>query len=267
MRTLIISIFVFTISQVKLFGTYQMPDKLIWVEDTLDIYMSSPLEDIDSFSIKLHDAQYKQFDEIFESTACYRGFIAKWEISNDSLFLVGIKDFNIDRDLKKITEKIIGREFKNGKVYADWVNGSLWSGTGIIFNRIYYNIYEKEIEFIIANGRVRGINKYEMQICPYHSFDSLQRFIEERIHWESLDITNKKSTFEVFMEYVKPNTFNVHIHENANQGFINELKTILSYYPCLDYCYLFGQIEAVWNSFQIGVYPKERRVIVHYNGL
>jgi hypothetical protein len=57
------------------------------------------------------------------STACWRGYIAIWEIEDGVLYLKGLDAWLGDKkaDLKTLFPK----RYKNGKVKADWFTGAL----------------------------------------------------------------------------------------------------------------------------------------------
>lgn len=86
MRTISILIFGILISN-KIFGTAQIPDLLIYNNDTVSLY-ANPLE-------SYYTEDNPRPDYIVDgcwSTACWRGYQAIWEVKNDSLFLNAILD-------------------------------------------------------------------------------------------------------------------------------------------------------------------------------
>lgn len=86
MRTISIILFSILISN-KIFGTAQIPDLLIYNNDTVSLY-ANPLE-------SYYTEDNPRPDYIVGgcwSTACWRGYQAIWEVKNDSLFLNAILD-------------------------------------------------------------------------------------------------------------------------------------------------------------------------------
>lgn len=73
---------------VQVFGTAQIPDLLIYKGDTVSLY-SNPLE-LYFRAKKSRPSRIGPYG--CESTACWRGYQAVWEIKNDSLFLNEIRD-------------------------------------------------------------------------------------------------------------------------------------------------------------------------------
>ena len=69
------------------FATGQAGDVLIFKGDTLTLF-SNPLEQyLDAKSVRIFNGKKLEWT----STACYRGYRATWEVSNDSLFLTKVQ--------------------------------------------------------------------------------------------------------------------------------------------------------------------------------
>ena len=88
----------------------------------------------------------------FTSTGCWRGYIGKWEIKNDKLFLVGLEantlfgSTNLDYLFPNKTE-----------VFADWFNGELKIAHGEMIeysHRGHFSIYEQSICLQFINGLI-----------------------------------------------------------------------------------------------------------------
>ena len=89
------------------FATEQIPDILIWKNDTISLHSNplgsySKLDDLNLFGDK--DAGY--------STACWRGYIAEWKIIDNKLYLSNIyscdyfySENKTKADLKKLFPK------------------------------------------------------------------------------------------------------------------------------------------------------------------
>ena len=84
-----------------------------------------------------------------ESTACYRGYVATWEIKDDKLYLIDLSSRNY--------------EFvQSPPIFADWNNGQIMFGTGnkkLSSSWVSAYDYEAEIHLTIENGLVVNINK------------------------------------------------------------------------------------------------------------
>lgn len=134
-------------------ATAQAPDILYYNGDTLSLFCN-PLE--------------SYFDETNPrpklivpgvncmSTACWRGYIAFWQIENDSLFLLRIEDCCQNSiPIKADLSLLFGDKVINGRVYADWCNGELYSPLGKLIHYEhmgYASIYEKELFITFKQG-------------------------------------------------------------------------------------------------------------------
>ena len=75
---------------------------------------ATPLEDY----FKAHADARPKFTSF--NTACMRGYVARWEVRGDKLFLVGM-------DMKCETDATYGSMFPDARdgMFADWVSGDL----------------------------------------------------------------------------------------------------------------------------------------------
>ena len=191
--------FFFIISVEKLFATGQEPDYLIYKGDTLPIF-SNPLEN--------YFETHKRPDKIFEeyginSTACWRGYIAYWELTNDSLFLLKIQGGS-----DKIEFSLIFKERNTpNKIFAEWFNNSILNpyGKQIYYEHMGYNsIYEFEREFVFDKGILQDINIYD-------------------------NSKSKKSKYTIdnglLMDYIKENINNSLLPDSVNQARVIVLIT------------------------------------------
>lgn len=100
------------------------------------------------------------------NTSLYRGYRATWLIENDSIFLIKIENGNYrnrkkgskspDADLKAM----FGTKYKNGKVFADWINKNLFIQLGFFINRFYPTIQSMEVKYTVSKVVVQSINQY-----------------------------------------------------------------------------------------------------------
>ena len=87
-------------------------------------------------------------------TACYRGYVATWEIENEKLYLIKVQDWEQQQECPL---KDLFPESKKKKVLAIWFSGTIripdnytsWSGYG--------PTYEKQITIHVDNGIVTEI--------------------------------------------------------------------------------------------------------------
>ena len=140
----------------RVYSTSQYPDYLIYKGDTLPIF-ANPLES--------YFDHHPRPDSLFEkrgnrSTACWRGYIAYWELKNDSLFLLRVEGDKADIELPLIfNDKKI-----KGKVFANWYSYSILNPYGELLNYEhmgYNSIYQYEKEFIFKKGKLKSIKLYD----------------------------------------------------------------------------------------------------------
>lgn len=103
----------------KCYATEQIPDLLVYKNDTVFIY-SNPLQEKEHLLKK--DSRFLKLSCL--STACWRRYQATWELINDKLYLIKISGCchpNLTADLNLIFEK----ELSNGRVSAEWYSGKI----------------------------------------------------------------------------------------------------------------------------------------------
>jgi hypothetical protein len=132
------------------FGTNQIREKIIYNGNTNTLF-TLPLSD----ELK-HKALFKSDPVTGKwstthfriSTACKRGYVGKWEFTNDTLYLVQLQD-GVER--KDIPASQLIKDSKY-PIKADWFTGELRIGTG----RSHSIFYSTEIFIPIENGEISG---------------------------------------------------------------------------------------------------------------
>ncbi len=91
---------------------------------------------------RIVEAEYTEDNPDISSTACWRRYIASWEIKDNKLYLLNIKG----------RYKLLGED----PLFADWVNGTIYFFYGqkeyVFPIDISVVIYEKELQLILENG-------------------------------------------------------------------------------------------------------------------
>ncbi|MBL4675256.1 MAG: hypothetical protein JKY70_03475 [Mucilaginibacter sp.] len=160
---------ILTFFSFKVFASPQMPDYIIYKNDTISTYnllVEQYLHTHDQINRK------QLFGLTFRdggSFNCWRGYQAIYKIQNDSLFLsdiincgsIGNKTFDKSTSLKKMHE-IFGDKLVGDKVFINWFSGELnfpltnkllrWDG---VFNRIY----EEEMVLTLNAGELLKTDK------------------------------------------------------------------------------------------------------------
>ncbi|HQB19765.1 MAG TPA: hypothetical protein PK495_04210 [Bacteroidales bacterium] len=203
MRHIILTITFGLLIKNSVFATAQVPDYLIYKGDTTAIF-SNPLE---QYFERIGKRELIDFAGC-SSTACWRGYIAIWELKNDSLFLRQIRSCYKDcgfetknADLKKM--------FGTDDVFADWFTGKLIlpQGKQVLYVHMgYESIYERELHISFKNGiqtkektisnkkiakKVELKNK-QRQIAKYVQ-DTLFYQIQQKVEWD----TNKTPWYDL----------------------------------------------------------------------
>ncbi|MEE9118206.1 MAG: hypothetical protein V3U02_06400, partial [Calditrichia bacterium] len=148
-------------------GTAQTPDRINYDGKNYPL-LSTPLQPLYmpgySLNIDLPDfpSYFSESGITTTSTGNWRGYIATWEIENDTLFLVGVKDIKNEKsaDLKEI----FGDYVNDGRIQAIWYTGDLLIGKGKRKNYIhmgFMSTYEREIIIEIENGVVNSVQEYK----------------------------------------------------------------------------------------------------------
>lgn len=94
-------------------------------------------------------------------SACWRGYIAKWEVIEDKLFLIGLNEFKFGKEEPIIKEKSYNFNdiFPNqDKVFAEWYSGEIKieQGEFVDNERSRRPIFESEVILNIEKGVVVG---------------------------------------------------------------------------------------------------------------
>jgi len=251
----------------KMFGTAQIPDLIIYKGDTLSLN-NLPLN---SFPNK----ELINPQKLFGSsgcfyTACWRNYVATWEIINGELYLKkirnacyptsmsgvsvsyksGIKKDSLGNEYADL-KKIFPQRFKNGKVKADWVNGKLISPKGELLFYVhdgFDSIYEKEIEFSIKKGvliSTKTLDNSKTKKSKYAKDSKLLReFISENIKRENLPASDSIKR-RVFVQIMSTNDNgkidSVRVVRGVNELYDNEAVRIVRSIPEWNVTYRHGE--------------------------
>jgi len=138
--------------------TRQVSDKLIYINEEYPLLSVIPLPKNDERLVKITDEESELLTEyhssthaIYCSTACWRGYIATWEIKEDILYL------------KEVSGKC--KLLSDSPIVADWFSNTVKIGLGHLLDSTSIlasgDIYAKELHIIIENGVVRHTKAVE----------------------------------------------------------------------------------------------------------
>lgn len=222
----IIILILFLASHSYCYSTPQVGDLLIYNNDTISIYPFILDQYIENSPNK--EAIYSEIKKVsISSTACWRGYIAVFEIKNDSLFLqkaYGKKDIDL--------RLIFG---KSNNIFLNWYSGTMTSPKDLIIYEHdgWGGFYEYETDFSFENGILKKTEKHHNTIIPseYTNPDTLMNFIKSHIDYSKITIPNEKIKVTVRVEGVdkdgKINKLSViKGHESYNDEAIRVIKSI-----------------------------------------
>lgn len=193
------------ISSERAFATAQYGDLLIIQGDTTWIN-SNPLEGY------FNNKGARTIGDIKMQgtcTALWRGYVATWELENDSLFLVRIQtDYCGDNP----TEIDLFEEFHTKKVFADWVNTTIIKPEGRLLNYVhmaYLSIHEGETFYSFTDGVLSKTEKrnYLIQddnlIFPGKDFlrDTIRTIILNAVPLEDRQNFNEENSCSIFISF------------------------------------------------------------------
>lgn len=160
-RITILFLILICLYQVK--ASPQSPELLIIGHDTIPIFFI-PLNELDSIRQKaFFDNIDKYNTKLGISFNLWRKYQGLWQIDNNKLYLVGIKDNPYSAEIIKATFQ---EKYSEGRVFADWFSSYLavpkdrllrWDG---IFSRTYF----KEEVFEFSNGNLTNTKIIENYI-------------------------------------------------------------------------------------------------------
>lgn len=189
----------------KVFGSPQMPDYIIYKNDTIATYnllVEQYLQKHRGDSGQLFGLSFR--DSLSGSFNCWRGYQAIYKIEHDSLFVADIIDcgtlrnrgINITESLKRMAA-FFGDRLKDGKVFIDWFTGNLnfrankeakvlrWDG-------VFYTSYEKEKVLYLLNGKLINAEEVDNYIDDPKAINRRYKDTISKILYENI----RKATFK-----------------------------------------------------------------------
>ena len=249
----IFTLILLTVSVESAFATGQIPDRLIYNNDTLSIF-ANPLEQLSNVD-SLRKILFSDNKEHW-NTACSRGYQAEWIIIDNQLYLTAVYSCNYyDDKIKADLHRLFGEKYIGGKVKADWVSAKILSPQG---KQLYYvhsgyeSIYEKEVIFDFVNGQLKGTETYDnskSKISIYSQDTTLLKFIYSNIKWETLPKTDKPA--KVFIQFSgneQGMIDSVKVMKGSEETFDREALRVVKSIPEWDVFYRRGEYERrVWK--------------------
>jgi hypothetical protein len=173
-------------------ATAQAPDHLIYEGETHALF-SNPLEEyFNENNVRPKDI----FSEGCISSACWRGYVALWEIKGKYLYLLKIEPCCEGGEIP-ISKIFPGRD---APIKATWFSGELRIPQGKELSYVhmgYGSVYEKDLILTIKNGRLikkKTIDNTKKKISSERrrSFDELKKLMD----WEEKNLTDEEINLE-----------------------------------------------------------------------
>ncbi len=123
--------------------TAQVPERLIYEGEELPLTFCPPLPEQDQRLQERNDDELKECDPIVFSTACWRRYIATWEIKDGRFYLA-----NVMGRYKLVSDT---------PLFAHWFSGVLRVPRGNLLQYVHMGfatVYEQELHIKIENGVV-----------------------------------------------------------------------------------------------------------------
>lgn len=236
---LILPILILT-NSFHLFGAAWNADFLIIRNDTLRL-SSNPLTQSkqSALNIELYFAK-----KPLECTLSY------WRLEDNRLYLVEIVDSD-DKNNTADLSMIFGNDYKNGRVFANWLTGELLYPKGKIID--FPGISTSEKEIVLAFEKGIFIEKYEYDNSKsYKSFftqnpDTLFSFIYNNINWNTLPNIDdgKKLVALRIMTGGEKSKFQISILKGIDSLYNNEALRVAKLIPEWDVLYVHGQPKPI----------------------
>ena len=175
-------------------ATAQVPDILLYKGKEVSIF-NNPLE---SYYSEDNRPEFILDQEACLSTACWRGYIGKWEIYDDKLYLIELKSFCYEDDgIKADLSYMFKGKYQSNKVLADWYSGNLIISRGklLYYDHMgYESVYQKEINIEIKNGVVHKIEKHNNSKTrlKYLESDNLSQIVIENLDPDDLNLIDSE---------------------------------------------------------------------------
>ena len=180
------------------------------------------------------------------------GYVAKWEITDNMLYLTGIYSCCYNNDSVKANLKdLFGEKCINGRVKATWVNGKMYSPLGRLlycFPEGLHSIYENEVEFMFVNGALTGCKKLDNSKTKRSRYTDNQKLLHEylkkSIKRENLpesDSVKRKVFVHVISSNENGKIDSVRIGRGVNELYDKEAIRIVKSIPDWDILYRHGE--------------------------
>ncbi|MEW6087907.1 MAG: hypothetical protein AB1498_06335 [bacterium] len=161
MKKFFIMVFIFLFFPLFVLLAAQAPDVILYDNKVFELF-SNPLEPL--YAKEGNRPYFREKAYNYLSKNNWRGYVAYWEIREDTLYLRGIEAWTGGSKYAKTSDcrrvdlkELFGEKCREGRVKADWFSGELRIPDGNIIKYVnldYDSIYERDIILVIESGKV-----------------------------------------------------------------------------------------------------------------
>lgn len=227
------------------YATEQAPDRLVINGDTLRLH-ALPLE------------QWKKqngwdgplfADSILEfNTACWRGYIAEWEVMDNRLYLTNI--YNCNRSANVDLDTLFPGKVHNERVFAEWFSDTVTAYYGKL---VYYehtgfsSIYQHELELVFAGGQQTDSTYFDNSLSRNNAImwdgHRLLPVIDSLIDWAALPPIAKAVRVVLYVAVNEHGQVDSVAIEQGHSGVFNQ--------EALRVAHLLTQLPVVYKRGQL----------------
>ena len=240
-------LFIFFANQI-IFASAQRGDILIYKQDTFELF-ANPLESHPEIKY-LREGHFGLHEDFKNGyiTNCLRGYVAEWTIEDNQLYLSNIftSYYPINSE-KTDLKQLFGDKCINGKVKADWLNGTLISPQGNLIYSVhmtYESFYEKQVAFKFDRGNLIDVITYDnskSKISTYNQSENLAKFIYSNIDWDALPTFDETILVSVCFSANEAGIIDsTVIKKGRDTTFNNEAIRVIKSIPQWDILYKMG---------------------------
>lgn len=181
------------------FATIQIPDYLVVGNDTL-LLLDEPLEALPAVGNSVRQ-RARGF-----STACWRGYVAFWQLSDGRLYLTNVRLCASDSIRYVSLADLFGAKYRDGRVLAEWVNGELFCARRE--DKLYAHpdmgyFFRSETAYTFQRGKLlseQAFNNSKTHIATFERTPKvIDEFIYTRLNWQHLPTLRADSAVKVFI--------------------------------------------------------------------
>lgn len=268
-KTIIIlfALYCFTSLSAKVCATEQISDFLTFQGKTYRLY-ANPLElhpEIKRLKPKLFGTQ-----EMDISTACWRGYIAHWEIVGGELYLTAIHGCDYPNDkIKANLTSLFGSKYINGRLKADWLTTDLIVPKGIVVPYIKastISVTMPELYFRINNGNIEQVflvDATKSKINWMYQPNSTMDFLHYDINWKTIPIPKRSVKIDIAFSADKDGKIDeiqIANEQKIDKRYQREAILAIKRLEPWDVIYMMGKHKRITSHYSITFSAENKKI-------